>query len=281
MKVLFLHGWQSIPGGVKPSYLAQHSHTVFNPALPDEDFEAAVRIAQAEYDRHRLDVVIGSSRGGDVAMSLDSGDTALVLLCPALAALVPRYNVAPSQPVPAVGLDREGRRAVATFRWGLVARWAADAKKAPINARAETAADKPSFAESLRQRRCLVPADGFYEWLRQGKYKHPFSFRLHDDRPFAFAGIWDAWRAPGGTLLLTCALLTTDANELVRPVHDRMPVIVPERDYDFWIDRKVQEPAELAPVLRPYPAEEMRAFAVGPTVNDPRNDGPACLAPAG
>ena len=199
---------------------------------------------------------------------------------PALAELPFRYNVAPSQPVPAVGLDREGRRALAALRWGLVPRWSSDAKRAPINARAETAASKPSFAESLRQRRCLVPADGFYEWQRQGKYKQPFCFRLCDDRPFAFAGIWDAWREPGGTLLLTCAFLTTEANELVRPVHDRMPVIVPDCQYDLWIDRDVQDAAELAPVLRPFPAEEMRAFAVGLAVNDPRNDGPECLAPA-
>jgi putative SOS response-associated peptidase YedK len=197
---------------------------------------------------------------------------------PALAELPPRYNVAPSQLVPAVGLDRDGRRALATFRWGLVPRWSSDAKRAPINARAETAADKPSFAESLRLRRCLIPADGFYEWARDGRRKQPFCFRLREDRPYPFAGLWDAWREPGGTLLLTCALLTTEANELVRPVHDRMPVIVLERDYDLWIDRNMQDVAELAPVLRPYPAEGMRSFQVGRAVNDPKNDGPECLA---
>jgi putative SOS response-associated peptidase YedK len=134
---------------------------------------------------------------------------------PDLATLAPRFNVAPSQTVPAIGLNREGERALATFRWGLVPRWAADTDKAPINARAETAATKPYFADSLARRRCLIPADGFYEWLRQGRRKQPFCFRQRDDRPFAFAGIWDAWGGPEDRLL-SCAILTTEANEVVR-----------------------------------------------------------------
>jgi putative SOS response-associated peptidase YedK len=161
----------------------------------------------------------------------------------------------------------------------MVPRWASDAKKAPINARAETAADKPFFADCLRHRRCLVPTDGFYEWQRQGKHKRPFAFRLWDDRPFAFAGLWDVWGSPPGTLATFC-ILTTEANELVRPVHDRMPVIVPRERYGLWLSREVQEPAELAPVLRPYPADAMHVTPLRPTVNDPKNDGPECLQPA-
>ncbi len=194
--------------------------------------------------------------------------------------LAPRYNIAPTQQVLTVGLDKLGRRNTATFQWGLVPRWAADTKLAPINARAETAADKPTFAEALRQRRCLIPADGFYEWKRQGKAKQPFCFRPRDDRPFAFAGIWEAWRPESGPALLTCAILTTAANELVRPVHNRMPLILDPRHYDLWIDRTVQEPAQLAEALRPLPAEMVRAYPVTAWVNDARHDDSRCLEPA-
>jgi putative SOS response-associated peptidase YedK len=184
--------------------------------------------------------------------------------------LAPRWNIAPTQTVLAIGLDKAGRRDTATFKWGLSPRWATDAKLVPINARSEAAADKPLFAEALRRRRCLIPADGFYEWLRQGRAKQPFAFRRADDRAFAFAGIWEAWRPESGPALLTCAILTTAANELVRPVHDRMPVIVEPRHYDLWIDRGVQEPAKLADVLRPFSAGAMRAYGVSPWVNDAR-----------
>ena len=193
----------------------------------------------------------------------------------------PRYNIAPSQQILAVGLDKVGLPAVASFRWGLVPRWAADAKLAPINARSETAADKPMFAEALRKRRCLIPASGFFEWLRQGMAKQPFAIRLADDRPFAFAGLWEAWRPESGPPLLTCCILTTAANDLVRPVHDRMPVILDPRHYGTWVDRAVQEPADLAPMLRPFAAERIRVYPVTPWVNSPWNDDPRCLEPAG
>jgi putative SOS response-associated peptidase YedK len=191
-----------------------------------------------------------------------------------------RYNIAPSQPVLAVGADRTGLPAVASFRWGLVAPWASDPKPGPINARSETVADKPTFAEPFRKRRCLIPASGFFEWLRQGKAKQPFAFRLADDRPFAFAGLWEAWRPESGPPLLTCCILTTAANELVRPVHDRMPVILEQRYFGTWIDRKVQEPAALAPMLRPFAADRMRAYPVSPWVNDARHDDARCIEPA-
>jgi putative SOS response-associated peptidase YedK len=201
------------------------------------------------------------------------------LQVPALRTLQPRFNVAPSQPVPSVAVDKAGVRQLGFLRWGLVPRWANDTKKAPINARAETAADKPFFGDCLRLRRCLVPADGWYEWRQlPGRRKQPFAFRLWGDKPFAFAGLGDVWRDPAGRPLPTFCILTTTANELVRPVHARMPVIVPERHLDLWLARDVQEPADLASVLRPYPADAMRAFPVSEAVNDPRNDVPDCLA---
>jgi putative SOS response-associated peptidase YedK len=140
----------------------------------------------------------------------------------------PRFNIAPSQPVAVARLGDDGRE-LAPLRWGLVPSWARDAKFAPINARSETAADKPTFRQAMRKRRCLVPADGFFELKASGKRKQPFTFRLHDDKPFAFAGLWDRWEGPSGPVE-TCCILTTEANDLVRPAHDRMPVML-ERPY--------------------------------------------------
>ncbi len=194
-------------------------------------------------------------------------------------AVSPRYNIAPTQPVLAVRLlPEEARPTAGTLRWGLIPSWAKDERIAHqlLNARAETAADKPAFRAALRRRRCLVPADGFYEWLRQGKTKQPFCFRLHDDRPFAFAGLWESWQGPAGPLE-TCTILTTEANDLVRPVHDRMPVILPAGAHAEWLDPRRQDPGLLGPLLRPYPAEQMRSFAVGARVNNPRHEGARCL----
>ena len=196
---------------------------------------------------------------------------------PALATHQPRYNAAPSQMLPSIAEDKAGVRHAGRLRWGFVPRWAADPKKAPINARSETAGGSPFFADCLRLRRCLVPADGFYEWLRRGRHKQPFCFRLWDDEPFAFAGLWDVWQGPGGPLPTFC-ILTTAANELVRPAHDRMPVIVSRRHYDLWLSRDVEDAGELACVLRPFASDAIRAFPVGPAVNDARKDGPECLA---
>ncbi len=192
--------------------------------------------------------------------------------------LFPRYNVAPTQPVLAVRAGATGREA-ALLRWGLVPPWAKDAKQAPINARSETAADKPTFRHAMRKRRCLVPADGFYEWAVVGGRKQPYCFRPPGERPWAFAGLWERWEGPGGPVE-SCAILTTGANDLVQPVHDRMPVILPERHWPAWLDTGLQDAAELVPLLRPYPADAMRAYPVGLTVSNPRNDGPACLEQA-
>ena len=194
--------------------------------------------------------------------------------------LAPRYNIAPTQPVAAVRAGEAGRELV-RLRWGLVAPWAKDAKVAPINARAETAADKPMFRHALRKRRCLVPASGFYEWLALagGKRKQPYCFRPGDERPWAFAGLWERWLGPDGPVE-SCCILTTGANELVRPVHDRMPVILPRQHWAEWLDPALQEAGGVVPLLRPYPADAMRAYPVGALVSNPRNDGPECLTAA-
>jgi putative SOS response-associated peptidase YedK len=194
--------------------------------------------------------------------------------------LAPRYNIAPTQPVVAVRSGEAGRQLV-RLRWGLVAPWAKDTKVAPINARAETAADKPMFRAALRKRRCLVPASGFYEWLALagGKRKQPYCFRPGDERPWAFAGLWERWQGPDGPVE-SCAILTTAANEVVRPVHDRMPVILPRQHWAAWLDPQAQDAGQLVPLLRPYPADALSAYPVGLAVNNPRNDRPECLAAA-
>jgi putative SOS response-associated peptidase YedK len=192
--------------------------------------------------------------------------------------LTARYNIASSQPVAVVRLGEHGRELI-PLRWGLIPSWAKDAKFAPINARSETAADKPTFRHAMRKRRCLIPADGFYEWMRQGKARQPFCFRLLDDRPFAFAGLWERSEGPAGPVE-TCCILTTEANELVRPAHDRMPVMLERPYFEQWLDRAEQDAEALAWMLRPYRADAMRAYPVSPLVNSPKNDDARCLEPA-
>jgi putative SOS response-associated peptidase YedK len=192
--------------------------------------------------------------------------------------LAPRYNIAPTQPVLAVRAGASGGEA-ALLRWGLVPPWSRDMKQAPINARAETAPEKPTFRHAFRQRRCLVPADGFHEWAALGGRKQPFCFRPWDEEPWAFAGLWERCEGPDGPVE-SCAILTTGANELVRPVHERMPVILPERHWAAWLGPGSSDAGELVPLLRPFPSEAMRAYLVGSRVNSPKNDGPECLEPA-
>ena len=188
-----------------------------------------------------------------------------------------RYNVAPTQEVLAVRQQAAGRAAV-MLKWGLVPAWAKDTSMGArlINARAETVADKPAFREALKLRRCLIPASGFYEWRREGTHKQPYYFHLSDDRPFAFAGLWERW----GEDLETCTILTTAANPLVAATHDRMPVILKAEDYDLWLDESVRSRELLTPLLVPYPAAEMTAQPVSLYVNSPAHDVEQCLAPA-
>ncbi|HEY8496639.1 MAG TPA: SOS response-associated peptidase [Limnochordales bacterium] len=193
----------------------------------------------------------------------------------------PRYNIAPTQPVTVV-LNGQGRRA-AMFRWGLIPYWAQDPSigRKLINARAETVAVKPAFRHSLRRRRCLVPADGFYEWQAVNGRKQPMRIVLSRGGLFAFAGLWDRWRSPDGEEVYSCVIITTDANERMRPIHHRMPVILSPDDYDLWLDPDVQEPEAVLPLLRPAPEDLLRAYPVSTLVNSPRHDDPACVEPVG
>lgn len=194
--------------------------------------------------------------------------------------LAPRYNIAPTQEVAVVRQCAEGRQ-LALLRWGLIPSWAKDPRSGArmINARAETVAEKPAFRSAFVRRRCLVPADGFYEWKRTAGGKQPFFFQMRDGRPLAFAGLWEQWKSPDGGQIESYTILTTDANELLRPVHDRMPVILPPAAYDLWLDPDVQKPDVLLALLHPYPEEAMTAYPVSMRVNSPANDDPQCIAP--
>ncbi|MBN1259296.1 MAG: SOS response-associated peptidase [Anaerolineae bacterium] len=192
-----------------------------------------------------------------------------------------RYNVAPTQNVPVVAND--GKNRIAFFKWGLVPFWAEDPAigNRMINARSETAAEKPSFRAAFRRRRCLVLANGFYEWRKEpgSKAKTPMAIRMASGEPFAFAGLWEIWR-PDDTPLLSCTILTTQPNALVAPIHNRMPVILPRAAYAQWLAPEEQQPQALQPLLKPYPEAEMCAYPVSRLVNNPANDVPACLEPA-
>lgn len=192
----------------------------------------------------------------------------------------PRYNVAPTQEVPVV-VAPEGEARGAVLRWGLVPSWAKDPSigNRMINARSETAHEKPSFRAPFRRSRCLVPADGFFEWRREGSGKVPFWIHMEDRAPFTMAGLWDRWRDPEGGERATFTILTTEPNELLRPIHDRMPVIVAPGDRRRWLDPGAGVPA-LRELLGPHPAEPMAVREVSTRVNSPRNDDPSCIEPA-
>lgn len=196
--------------------------------------------------------------------------------------LSPRYNIAPSQAVAAVRIPPSGgAREVVLLRWGLIPSWAKDPSLGDrmINARAETAAGKPAFRSAIRRRRCLVPASGFYEWKRTNGRKQPYYIRRPDGKPFGFAGLWESWEGPGQAAVESCTILTTSANELLLPIHDRMPVIVSPADYDLWLSPEVRDPEELARLFRPCPPEEVTAFPVGTAVNNPKTDSPQLIEP--
>lgn len=191
-----------------------------------------------------------------------------------------RYNIAPTQPVLVVRAGAGGRK-LDTLRWGLIPSWAKDPAigNRMINARAETVAEKASFRSAFRHRRCLVPADGFYEWRREDNRKQPYLVRFADGRAFAIAGLWETWRQPDGTPLESCVLITTEPNPVVAPLHDRMPVIVPPELYSQWLEPADQDQGRLHALLAPHPPEEMEAYPVSRHVNNPANDDPRCLQP--
>ena len=202
---------------------------------------------------------------------------------PEVPELPARYNIAPTQDMPVVRLDADlGRRAIGLLHWGLIPSWADDPSigNKMINARAETVAEKPAFRHAFKAKRCLVLADGFFEWRREGKHKRPYFIRMKDDRPFAFAGLWERWDKGGGPIE-SCTLLTGEPNEVVAPIHDRMPVILHKSDYDLWLDPDVNDPKKLQGLLVPYPADEMEAYPVGTLVNSPANDVAECIERAG
>ena len=188
------------------------------------------------------------------------------------------FNVAPTQEVLTV-VGRE-TRCGGFMRWGLIPHWAKDPKIGArmINAKAETVAEKPAFRDVLRRRRCLVVADGFYEWQRVGASKRPMRIVMRSGEPFAFAGLWSVWRDPDGNRIPSCAIITTSANDQLKPIHDRMPVILPRDVEEFWLDRNVDEPGALSSVLTPYDGDAMEAYEVSILVNPAANDGPEVIA---
>lgn len=191
-----------------------------------------------------------------------------------------RYNIAPAQNVLAIRRLLDGNEAV-TLKWGLIPSWAKDAGIGSklINARSETVTEKPSFREAFKKRRCIIPADGFYEWQRTGSQKRPFYFKLKDDRLFGFAGLWAKWLTPDGETLETCSILTTEANEVLRPVHERMPVILPPDSYELWLDEDVSKQNLRRELLRPYPALAMAAYPVSLAINSPQRQGTELVRP--
>ncbi len=190
----------------------------------------------------------------------------------------PRYNIAPTQPVAVIRQTTQGRE-LSRMNWGLIPAWSRDPKLGGrlINARAETVASKPSFRDAFRRRRCLIPADGFYEWKDAGgKTKQPYYISLPDGRPFAFAGLWEHWERPEAAID-SCTIITTVANDLLRPLHERMPVILHPNDYDRWLDPQQTDTSSLETLLTPYEDDAMKFQAVSTLVNSPRNDAPACV----
>lgn len=194
----------------------------------------------------------------------------------------PRFNIAPTQPVLAIPNDDQNMADF--FIWGLIPMWAKDPGigNRMINARGETLEEKPAFRGSLKYKRCLILADGFYEWKSSPgkKIKTPFFIHLKDRKPFAFAGLWDSWSGPDGSQIKSCTIITTQPNELTSIIHDRMPVILHPRDYAKWLDPSPQPPDQLKPLIKPFPAELMNAYPVSTLVNTPANDIPELVVPA-
>lgn len=193
----------------------------------------------------------------------------------------PRYNIAPTQPVVVIRQDRDQpKRTFSLMRWGLIPYWSKDISigNKTINAMSETVAEKPAFREAIRKRRCLVPADGFFEWKKlSSKRKQPYNIGMLDDSLFAFAGIWDRWRSGSGEVIESCSILTTDANSLTRDIHDRMPAILEPEDYDLWLDPGVTDPEQLQHLLRPFDPRRMKKYPLSPKVSNVNIDGPECI----
>ncbi|MGI6750124.1 MAG: SOS response-associated peptidase [Atribacter sp.] len=194
----------------------------------------------------------------------------------------PRYNIAPSQTVPVITyLEKNNKKKLSSMKWGLVPSWAKDPSIGDrmINARSETIQEKPSFRNAFQRRRALIPASGFFEWKREGTTKNPYFIGMKEMKTFAFAGLWERW-VHDNNFLETFTILTTEANELVRPIHDRMPVIMPESVYDIWLYPST-DISQIIPLLAPYPENKMQAYPISKLVNNPKNDGPEILERVG
>ena len=195
----------------------------------------------------------------------------------------PRYNVAPGQRIATILVDPEVTHPMLRgLEWGLLPFWVKEARAVKaarhmINARSETAATKPSFRAAFRHRRCLIPADGFYEWARRGGEKRPYYFQLKSEQPFAFAGLWEHWESERGEVIESCAILTTLPNVLVDPLHNRMPVMLNAVDYELWLDATVQTYKALEHCFAPFPADAMKCHEVDKFVNSPTHDAPHCI----
>jgi putative SOS response-associated peptidase YedK len=214
-----------------------------------------------------------SSGGDEVALLFDLMETPQLPL---------RYNIAPTQEAAVVRVERPGEaRRLGLLRWGLIPYWAKEASigNRMINARSEGVADKPAYRFSFRKQRCLIPSDGFYEWKKEGKAKQPWLIRRKDGKPFAFAGLWSRWQDPERGPLDTFTILTTSPNTLVRPLHDRMPVILDRKDFDLWLDPKIGDRELLEPLLAPFDPDQMETFPVSRAVNSPAHEEADCIAP--
>ena len=194
----------------------------------------------------------------------------------------PRYNIAPTQPVPVIRQNpKEPVRELSLMRWGLIPHWSRDASIASstINAKSETAATKPAFRDPLKYRRCLIPADAFYEWKRTATSKQPYCFEVNDGDLFAFAGLWDGWKDASGQWIKTCSILTTTPNTLASAVHDRMPVILHADSYDLWLDPGLTDLQVVSELLKPYDARLMRSYPISTRINHVANDDEECSHP--
>jgi len=200
-------------------------------------------------------------------------------LLPVPTGLLPSWNVAPTQAVLGIVQGPQGARVPVLFRWGLIPSWAKDPAigNKLINARAETLAEKPTFRTALRRRRCLLPVSGYYEWSGEGKARVPHHIRLKSRQPFALAGLWDYWTSPDGSEIASCTIITTEANEMIRPFHHRMPIILRPDTWDTWLDVTTEDTRPIQPLLTQYPADEMESFVIGKGVNNARNNGPDLL----
>jgi putative SOS response-associated peptidase YedK len=193
----------------------------------------------------------------------------------------PRYNIAPTQQVAVVRISTDGSRHLDLLKWGLIPSWSKDPSigSKMINARSETVDTKPSLRSAFKHRRCIIPASGFYEWQEVGGKKHPLYVKLKGQHVMLFAGLWEHWKPEEGDVIESCTILTTTNNELIKPLHDRMPVILDTRDKDLWLDPHVSDTEQLKSLFKPYPSEMMDMYRVSNMVNSPKNDNPDCIKP--